>query len=85
MGKKIVPVIITTVAALEKALAEEFTLLYVDAQLYGGHRRQCDALLEQFGCRCVKQGHKGVFFQRYVGEKEEDIGEGDIYDPLGIL
>jgi len=85
MEKKIVPVIITTMAALDNALNGDFVLLYLDGVLYEKNRRACDGKLKQFTCRFIQEGKAGTFFQRKLTERDEDIRPEDIYDPLCIL
>ena len=85
MEKPIVPVIISTMAALDIALSGDFVLLYPEGMLYDKNRRACDEKLQRFDCRFIQRGRSGVFFQRKQGENEEDIRPEDIYDPLRIL
>lgn len=85
MEKKTVPVIISTMAALDNALKGDFVLLYLDGVLYVKNRRACDGKLKQFACRFVQEGKAGTFFQRKLKESDEDILPEDIYDPLRIL
>ena len=85
MEKKIVPVIISTIAALDNALDGDFALLYLDGLLYEKNRCACEDKLKQFACRFIQQGKAGTFFQRKQTEADEDIHPEDIYDPLRIL
>ncbi len=85
MGNQAVPIIITTIGALEVALREEFPLLYLDELLYLRHSSRCLDLLTQYGCRLVLAGKKGMFYQRKLTDSEPDIHPEDIYDPMHIL
>ena len=85
MEEKVVPVIITTMEALDNALSGDFPLLYLDAFLYDANRRACDGKLERYACRFVQRGRAGTFFQRKQSEAEADIFPEQIYDPLCIL
>ncbi len=79
------PIMITTLDALENALAEKYPLLYLDELLYRRQRSVCDARLQQSSYYLIKGGSSGRFFQHKPAGTEPDIPCERIFDPLHIL
>lgn len=84
--QQIIPIIVTTMEALEAASAEGWPVIYVDEGLY---RVQASRIRERMARHHYalfwKRGRKGVFFLLTQGERRFDHDRHVIHDPAGIL
>lgn len=80
------PIIISTREALDIALDNEWSVIYIDEKLYPKIRGQIDDIMG--GCGYVaaaKAGKHGVFYLRPSRSDGFDLDIHQIYDPKGIL
>lgn len=84
--QKIIPIIVSTWAALEAAAAEGCPVIYVEDRLYRAKAAGIRELMGSYGyVLSWKRGRQGVFFLLALGEKRFDHSRQEIYDPMDIL
>ena len=86
MKKKILPLIVSTMEALEGIAGQDVPVIYVENPLYTAQPFKIRQLLGERGYRLRDDpGIRGVFFLRTGGEHAFRKDLHEIHDPLHIL
>lgn len=80
------PAIVTTGEALENALVNECSVIYIDETLYVQCWEYVNGKMDAHGYVALeKVGKHGIFFLKREGEEPFDPEQPEIYDPYDIL